>query len=52
MTPEVEEITITDVNPKMMSVYSFGITVKEGSGITEREFLDYALLLEERVKDI
>ncbi|MDX9801945.1 MAG: efflux RND transporter permease subunit [Spirochaetia bacterium] len=52
VTPEVEKINIIDVNPKMMSVYSFGITAEEGSGITEKALIDYALLLEEKIKRV
>ena len=47
ISSDVEEIRVIDVNPKLMSVYTFGLHFKEGMEGTEKELFDVSERLEQ-----
>jgi multidrug efflux pump subunit AcrB len=49
LAPEVEDIVIHDANPKLMSVYTFGVSGKAEADIGERELNQFVDSLEERL---
>ncbi|MCK5095454.1 MAG: efflux RND transporter permease subunit, partial [Spirochaetes bacterium] len=49
LAPEVEEIIIHDANPKLMSVYTFGVSSKAGADFEERELYQFVDSLEGRL---
>ena len=49
LAPEVEDIIIRDANPKLMSVYIFGVSGKAEADIGERELNQFVDSLEERL---
>ncbi|MCK4803905.1 MAG: efflux RND transporter permease subunit, partial [Spirochaetes bacterium] len=49
LAPEVDDIIIHDANPKLMSVYTFGVSRKAGGDFEERELYQFVDSLEERL---
>ena len=49
LAPEVEDIIIHDANPKLMSVYTFGVSRKEGTDLEERDLYQFVDSIEEQL---
>ncbi|MBN2547007.1 MAG: efflux RND transporter permease subunit [Spirochaetes bacterium] len=49
---DVEEISIININPKRMSVYSFGISIKDETQTNMKELFDFYDKLEKKMKNI
>ena len=49
ISPDVEEIRVIDVNPKLMSVYTIGVHLKDGMEGTEADIYKYVDILEKEL---
>lgn len=49
---EVDDLTITDINPRLISVYTVLLSIKEGSKKTLKELYDMSEKLEDMLKQV
>lgn len=49
VSPDVEEINVIDANPNLMSVYTIGVHVKEGTDGTQADVYKYVDMLEKKL---
>ncbi|MBN1410407.1 MAG: efflux RND transporter permease subunit [Spirochaetales bacterium] len=52
LPPEVEDISIMEVNPKRMVIQNIGVTFKQDTDLTEREFFSFVKDLDQNLKKI
>jgi multidrug efflux pump subunit AcrB len=52
LPPEVEDISIVDINPKRMAVQNIGITLKSGASIPETDFFAYIKKFDAQLKNV
>ena len=52
ISPDVEKISIIDINPKRMAVYSIALSYEDAEIITEKGFYSYSNYIENKLKNI
>lgn len=50
--PSEADVTVSDMNPKLMAVYTIGLHVKDGASATTAELYDYAKKLKEKLLNL
>ena len=52
VSPDVDEISIIDINPKMMAVYSLALIYDDSEIVSEKDFYRYSEYIENSIKKI